>query len=107
MKDFNIIKDMTIEELIGYVNRRRISEIQKLIMLLDFEQIEYTYHTYKGVCFSIWYNHNHYTVIFDKYSYGYNEGLLEMNNWDWDDVLGYLTAVEVFDIIMSDFDFEF
>lgn len=107
MKDFNIIKDMTIEELIGYVNRRRISEIQKLIMLLDFEQIEYTYHTYKGVCFSIWYNHNHYTVIFDKYSYGYNEGLLEMNNWDWDDVLGYLTAVDVFDIIMSDFDFEF
>ena len=104
MKDFNIIKDMTIEELIGYVNRRRISEIQKLIMLLDFEQIEYTYHTYKGVCFSIWYNHNHYTVIFDKYSYGYNEGLLEMNNWDWDDVLGYLTAVDVFDIIMSDYD---
>ena len=104
MRDFDIIKDMTIEELIGYVNRRRISEIQKLIMLLDFEEIEYTHYTYKSECISIWYNHNHYTVIFDKYSYGYNEGLLEMFNWDWDDVLGYLTAVDVFDIIMSDYD---
>lgn len=102
MKDFNIIKDMTIEELIGYVNRRRISEIQKLMMLLDFEQIEYTYHTYKGKCISIWYNHNHYTVIFDKYSYGHEEGLLEMNNWDWDDVCGWLTAAECFDIIISE-----
>ena len=102
MKDFNIIKDMTIEELISYINRRRISEIQKLIMLLDFEQIEYTHYTYNDEYISIWHNHNHYTVIFNEYSYGYKEGLLEMNNWDWDDVRGYLTAVDVFNIIMSE-----
>lgn len=93
-------EDMTISELADYVDHRPLSEMEKLILLLDSEGIPYKKDGNNWLGIS--YKGEYYTVVLSDFSYGHERNLLEINNWNWDDVIGWCGGADIFEIIISD-----
>ena len=77
--------------------------IQNLINLLAHHGISFNYESdYNGDHIMVNYEDRRYSIICHDFSYGHEKGLLEIYNYNWNDVCGWLTAEEVFEIIEKD-----
>lgn len=78
--------------------------IQNLInILIHLNNISFHYESINnGSHITVTYENRAYSIICHDFSYGHEKGLLEIYNNHWNDVCGWLTAEEVFEIIEED-----
>ena len=77
--------------------------IFSLIRALAHDKISFSYAPlYDGDHIIVKIMGRKYSIICHEYSYGHEKGLLEIDNNHWHDVIGWLTAEEVLDILKTD-----
>ena len=78
--------------------------IENLMRILAHHEIPFSYNKLNnGDGLTVKYNNKEYSVVCHDFSYGHEDELLEVCNYAWDDVYGWKTAEEVFNIIKLDF----